>query len=145
MVAVLRPQVSEPGPITGAATVPVATLVDTPTESANEAWAAGPVPVRTAVATIASSTSPRRMRVMPGPPRFASGARCSGAPSRPAGPGRRRAGPGDHGGAQGLDQVAELGDDGTHPVGGVALERRRPRVGGVVRVALGLHVDGAAG
>src|SRR3954468_1667906 len=107
MVAVLRPQVSEPGPITGAATVPVAMLVDTPTESANEAWAAGPVPVRTAVTTIASNTSPRRMRVMPGPPRSRRAPDAQEHPAGQQGRGAVEQGLGDHGGAQGLDQVAE--------------------------------------
>ena len=53
---------------------------------------------------------------------------------------------GDDRGAQQASMTwPSCGTTAAHLVGGVALQRRRPRVGRVVRVALGLDGDGAVG
>src|SRR3954466_13115928 len=112
----------------GAWTVSVSTVWLTAEKSAKVAEAGMPAPAITATVR-PMRIRMRRVPVMPGPPcRRESGARWSGAASRPGEPERRRAAPGRPRGAQGLDHVAELGDDDPQLVRGVALEGCGPGV-----------------
>src|SRR5215217_3314344 len=98
MIALGLRQVSEPGPLVGAATVAVPIDIGvwvTVAVSVKEAWAAAPLASSTPV-TSAIRVRMRRavvrplLLVMPWPPRRGWGARWSAGSSRPAGWGRRR-------------------------------------------------------
>src|SRR3954453_20898952 len=93
-VADVLPQTSPPFTAEGAATVAVPMSMDAAvTFLLKDACAgcAGPRPPDTTATVRASSSRPRRMPVMPGPPLRGWGARGRAAASRPGASGRRRA------------------------------------------------------